>query len=108
MTEELMREIIGGQRETNRWLRMLAWPALSEALKKTLRTAEEMRVYRESDGRVSRDVGAAAGVSHTTVHKYWRRWARAGLVEPTGVEGRYRHLADPADVGLEIQGRERA
>jgi hypothetical protein len=108
MGEELIREIIAAQRETNRWLRMLAWPALSEALRAALRTSEEMRVYRESDGRGLRDVGAAAGVSHTTVHNYWRRWARAGLVEPTGVEGRYRHLVDPADVGVQIQEREGA
>jgi len=88
-------------------LRMLAWPALSDALRNALRTAEEVRVYRESDGRASRDVAAAAGVSHTTVHNYWRRWARAGLVEAAGAEGRYRHLVDPDDVGIEIQERGR-
>jgi hypothetical protein len=108
MGEELIREIIAAQRETNRWLRVLAWPVLAEVLRKTLRTPEEMRVYRESDGRTSRDVGAASGVSHTTVHNYWRRWAPAGIVEPAGVEGRYRHLVDLADVGIEVEERDRA
>jgi len=105
MGDELMREMIAGQEETNRWLRVLAWPVLAEALRNALGTPEEMRVYQESDGRTSRDVGAASGVSHTTVHNYWRRWARAGLVERAGVEGRYRHLVELGDVGIEIEER---
>lgn len=104
MTEELLQELIESQRETNRWLRVLALPVLTEALRNSLRNARERRVYQESDGRTSREVGESADVSHVTVIGYWGRWARVGIVEEVpDAEGRYRRLVDLGDVGIEVE-----
>jgi hypothetical protein len=104
MTEELLQDLIQCQRETNRWLRVLALPVLGEALRSALRTVRERRIYQESDGRTSRDVGAASDVTHPTVLAYWARWVRAGLVdEVPGAEGRYRRLVDLSDVGISME-----
>lgn len=104
MTEELLQELIESQRETNRWLRVLALPALTEALSNSLRNERERRVYQESDGRTSREVGNSVGTSHVTVIGYWGRWATAGIVEQVpGAEGRYRRLVNLSDVGIEVE-----
>ena len=103
MSEELLQELIAEQRDTNRWLRVLALPVLTEALRNSLRNAGERRVYQESDGRTSREVGRSAGVGHVTVIRYWGRWARVGIVEEVpDAQGRYKRLVDLDDVGIEL------
>ena len=99
MTDELLTELIDLQREANRWLRVMALPAVSEALSGALTTPEARRVYQASDGRTSREVGADAGVSHPTVLRYWNRWARGALVEQVAL-GRYRRVVSLDEVGL--------
>ncbi len=102
MTEELLQELIQRQRETNRWLKVMALPVLAQALNDALRTPEERRVYRASDGGTSREVGKNSGVSHPTVLRHWNRWAAGGLVEQVA-PGRYARLVDLADVGIEVE-----
>jgi len=100
MTEKLLQALIEGQRETNRWLKAIALPALVGSLRKILVTERERRVYQESTGGTSREVGKAAEVSHQTVLTYWTRWAKAGLVEQIAT-GRYCRLVDLNDVALD-------
>ena len=95
--EDLLRAV----GETNRWLRIMALPILREKLTEELDKPELRRIYQESDGRPIRDVGKAAGVSHTTVQRHWQVWAAQALMEPTAVGGRYRKIIDLREVGLE-------
>jgi len=88
--------------ETNRWLKVIALPALAQALENALQTPEEKRVYEASDGRTSREVGQDAGMSHVTVLRHWKRWAGAGLVEQVAA-GRYARLVSLGDVGIETE-----
>ncbi len=94
-------ELLEAARETNRWLRILALPALRERLAAELTKPGLRRVYQESDGRQIREVAASAKVALGTVHRYWQAWAAQGLVEPTQVAGRFRKIVDLRDVGLE-------
>ena len=96
--EEDLLKAVG---ETNRWLRIMALPVLREKLEAELDKPELRRIYQQSDGRPIRDVGKAAGVSHTTVQRHWQAWAAQALMEPTGVSGRYRKIIDLKEVGLE-------
>ena len=102
MTEQLLEQLIACQRETNRWLKVMALPALAQALTGALKTPEEKRLYQASDGRTCRDVGKEAGVSHPTVLRHWNRWAAGGLVEQVA-PGRYARLVDLDDVGIEVE-----
>ena len=96
-------ELLKAVRESNKWLRILALPALKTGLEAALKKPEERRVYQASDGRTIREVHEAAGVSYGTVVNYWRRWAKTGLVQETNVSGRYERLVDLADVGVEVE-----
>lgn len=94
-------KLLEAMSETNRWLRIMALPVLRVKLEAEVNKPELRRIYQESDGRPIREVGKAAGVSHTTVQRYWQAWAAQALMEPTEVSGRYRKIIDLKEVGLE-------
>lgn len=94
-------ELLEAARETNRWLRILALPALRDKLAAELTKPGLKRVYQESDGRQIREVATSAKVGSSTVHRNWQAWAAQGLLEPTEVPGRFRKIVDLRDVGLE-------
>jgi hypothetical protein len=95
--DDLLKEV----RESKRWLRFLAIGSLRELLATELSGSALRRIYQESDGRQIREVAASSKAGFGTVQKYWQSWARKGLVEPTGVQGRYRRLIDLRDIGME-------
>jgi hypothetical protein len=94
-------EMLRTARQTNRWLRILALPALREALSTELSKPEFKRLYEASDGRSIREVAASAKVGVGTVHRYWQTWAAQGLLEPTESPGRFRRVVSLAEIGLE-------
>jgi predicted Zn-dependent protease len=96
-------DLIVAVQETNKWLKILARPALKAGLEASLQKPEERRVYQASDGRSIREVNESAGVSYGTVVNYWSRWARAGLVQETNVKGRYERLVDLGDIGIQVE-----
>ena len=95
--EEMLNEL----KVMNRWLRILAIPTLREKLVAEVGSAEMKRVYQASDGSSIREVAKAAGVGKTTVQRQWQAWAAHGLVEPSGVEGRFQKIVDLKEVGVE-------
>lgn len=95
--QDVVREL----ETANKWLRILAAPALRGALVDELRKPELARIYQESDGRDIRQVCTAAGVGFGTVQRYWQDWAGKGLMEPADRKGRYRKIVDLKEVGLE-------
>ena len=94
-------DMLAQAQETNRWLRVLALPALREKLRAELDKPELRRLYQESDGRSTRDVASALEVGHATVQRHWQQWAAEGLLEPAGVSGRFRRIIDLREVGME-------
>ena len=94
-------EMLAQAKETNRWLRILALPALREKLIAELNKPELKRLYQASDGRSMRDAASAAKVGLGTVQRHWQQWAAQGLLEPTGVSGRFQKMIDLKEVGLE-------
>ena len=99
----VLKDLLAATREGNKWLKVLALPALKVSLQGALKKPEERRVYQVSDGRTVREVHEAAGVSFGTVVNYWKRWAKAGLVQETSVDGRYERLIDLTDIGIEVE-----
>lgn len=85
----------------NKWLRVLAVPALRAALVDELTKPELARIYEESDGRDIRHVASSAGVGFGTVQRYWQDWSSKGLMESADRKGRFRKIIDLRDVGLE-------
>ena len=99
-------EVLDAIRESNKWLRVLAQPVLSEALRIALKKPEERRVYQASDGRQVREVSQSSGVSFGTVVNYWKRWAKLGLVQETEVSGRFERLVDLRDLGMDVEAHD--
>jgi len=95
-------EMLEATKETNRWLRILALPALRERLSKELSKSEFKHIYEASDGRSIREVAASAKVSVGSVHRYWQVWAAQGLLEPTDSPGRFRRIVSLGEIGLEV------
>jgi len=94
--EEMLAEV----KQSNRWLRILAFPSLRERLEAELGKPNLKRIYDASDGRQIREVASAAKVSFGTVQRYWQAWAAKGLLEPTDVSGRFRKIVELKDIGL--------
>ena len=66
-------------------------------------------IYHYSDGRSSREIAQKVSVSHVTVLRYWRKWAKVGIVEPIRVGGgtRYRKMFELEDFGIEVPEMEK-
>ena len=99
---DIEQQIVDRLGETNRWLRILARPALLDALAEGIRTREDYVLFQETDGEAIRDVAARAKVSFARVRGRWALWAQLGLVEETDVAGRFRKVVDLREVGFEI------
>ena len=95
---ELLREIL-------KWIRFSGIRQVRTVLMDILNTEQKRLIYNLSDGeRGSIDIGKYAGVSHSTVTRYWDSWKRLGIVEPVPVRGglRYRKLFELEDFGFSI------
>jgi hypothetical protein len=78
---------------------------VKNVLKDTLDTDQKLLVYHLSDGNKGVvEIGKKAGVSATTVYRYWSAWARIGIVESIKVRGgeRSRKVFDLEDFGIGI------
>lgn len=104
MTENVTTEerILVELEGIHRWMRILAEPALRERLRTHLKDKNDCAVYQASTGGSVREVEQATNVSKSAVASAWSRWAAAGLMEPTDVQGRYRRLIDLKTLGFEL------
>jgi hypothetical protein len=103
MQSDELRQLLEAVNESNKWLRIIALPTVRSSLETALNTSDARKVYQASDGRQIRDVAKAAGVGYGTVHRYWSKWAKSGLVQETAVRGRFERLIDLEDVGIEVE-----
>jgi len=94
---ELLEEIL-------RWTRFQGWRNVKDVLADVLTDDLSKLIYHYSDGRSSRQIAQKVSVSHVTVLRYWRKWAKVGIVEPIKVSGgtRYRKVFELEDFGIEV------
>ncbi len=102
MSEQTLEEIASTLKELLKWSRFAGMQQLRSVLTQNLKTNSELLTYESSDGtRGAREVAKIAGVSHTTVVSYWKKWAKVGIVEPSpNFEGRYQRICSLEEVGL--------
>jgi hypothetical protein len=101
---DLLERIHGTLEELLKWTRFEGMLKIKEVLLDVLRTDGEKLAYHYSDGRSSREVAKLAGLSHTTIVDYWKKWATLGLMESINVRGgtRYKRVFSLSDFGIEI------
>lgn len=105
MNEGSLEEIASILREILKWTRFSGSKEVKNVLKDALDTEQKILVYHLSNGlQGSSEIGGKAGISHSTVFRYWKDWARQGLVEPIKVRGgeRYKKVFDLEDFGFTI------
>jgi hypothetical protein len=102
-TNEKLDRIASLLEEQLKWQRIDGMGKVEALLKELMKRDVEKLVYENSDGRGSREVGEASGVSHMTVFNYWNKWAKYGLVEEVRSKGgtRYRKSFSLSDFGIE-------
>ena len=102
MSEQTFREIASTLKELLKWTRFAGMQQLRNVLTLNLETDIELMTYEASDGsRGARGAAKMAGISHTTVLSYWKKWAKVGIVEPSpNYEGRYQRICSLEEVGL--------
>ena len=87
------------------WLRITGAEKARNTLESALDTSEKRLVYQLSDGRTTREINAASGVSIATISNYWKRWFRIGLMKKVIVKGggeRHFRAFDLEDLGVEV------
>ncbi|WXG39840.1 MAG: hypothetical protein WED07_03280 [Candidatus Freyarchaeum deiterrae] len=97
-TIEILEEIL-------KWTRVTSFSQVKKLLLEILPSYEEKVTYHHSDGRGSQEVAKFAGISHVTVTKWWKIWAKAGIAEMMSVKGgeRARRIFSLEDFGIEVQ-----
>jgi len=104
MHEDVEKKIVGLLEEILRWIRFQGWRNVKDVLVDVLTDDLSRLIYHYSDGRSSREIAQKVSVSHMTVVRYWRKWAKVGIVEPMQVGGgtRYRKMFNLEDFGIEV------
>jgi len=88
-----------------KWTRFAGMQQLRTIMTQNLETDTEMLVYELSDGeRTTREIARLAGVgSNATIAKYWKKWTKIGIVEPSEKRrGRYQRICSLEAVGLTV------
>lgn len=101
--EDLLQELIAVGREQLRWQQAATLGPVRDALVATLTSTEMRSVYEMCDGEHTfREIGAATGVSHTTVGNWTKRWREAALVHETPT-GRMMQLVSLQAIGMPVE-----
>jgi DNA-binding transcriptional MocR family regulator len=103
-TDEKLDRIASLLEDILKWERIDGMGKAETLMKELMKRDVEKLVYENSDGRTSREIADASGVSHGTVVNYWNKWAKYGLVEEVKSRGgtRYRKIFSLSDFGIEI------
>ena len=103
-TDEKNDRIIQLLEEILKWTRIEGMQKTKTIFDEFVKTDVEKLVYENSNGQTSREVGAIAQTSHTTVVSYWRKWSKFGIVEEVVSRGgtRYKRIFSLTDFGIEV------
>jgi hypothetical protein len=88
-----------------KWTRFAGVQQLKNILSQNLENDTTTLIYEFSDGeRGTREIAGIVGVrSHATIARYWEKWSKLGIVEPSPTyQGRYRRICSLEEVGLTI------
>lgn len=89
--------------EILKWTRFEGLQRLKEVLTATLASDEDKRVYQFSDGRSSREVASASGLTFSQVVSRWRIWNTSGIVVPSKkYQGRFERIVSLEDLGIAV------
>jgi len=104
MHESIEEKIVKLLEEILRWTRFQGWRNVKDVLTDVLTDDLSKLIYHYSDGRSSGQIAQKVSVSHATVLRYWRKWAKVGIVEPIKVGSgiRYRKMFNLEDFGIEV------
>lgn len=105
MSDDPLEEIASILREILKWTKFAGLKEVKNVLEAALDTDQKLLVYHLSDGDKGMvEIGKKAGVSKTTVSRYWSTWARLGIVESIKVRGgeRSKKVFDLEDFGITI------
>lgn len=103
--DSALREIASTLSELLKWTRFAGMQQLKNVVTQNLKSDPEMLVYELSDGnRGTREVAQLAGLgSNATVARFWQKWSRIGLVEPSKrFPGRFQHICSLEELGLTV------
>jgi len=95
---QLLREIL-------KWIRFSGMKEVKNVIGTTLDTEQKKWIYQLSDGQNSSyQISGKVGVSDDTVRRYWKMWAKVGIVErlKAGKGDRHRRAFDLEELGIEI------
>jgi hypothetical protein len=88
-----------------KWTRFAGVQQLKNILSQNLQNDTAALIYEFSDGsRGTREIARLVGIrSHVTIARYWEKWSRLGIVEPSPpYQGRYRRICSLEEVGLTV------
>lgn len=89
--------------EILKWTRFEGIQRLKQVLTTTLVSDEDKIVYQSSDGRSSRDVAGASGVTFWKVVSHWNTWNTLGIVVPSKkYQGRFERIVSLEDLGIVV------
>jgi response regulator of citrate/malate metabolism len=109
MNEEQLTKIIQLLEETLKWTKFEGIQKVKSTLETLLTNDVEKVIYQNSDGRTSREIAVSVGSSHSTITRYWKRWATYGIVEEVKSQGgsRYKRVFSLPDFGIDIPDLEK-
>ena len=105
MSEESLKEIASILKEILKWTKFAGSNEVKKVLTDALDSDQKILLYHLSDGNKGTvAIGQEVGVSNATVAKYWKAWARMGIVETIRVQGgeRSKKVFDLEDFGINV------
>lgn len=105
LNDSTLKEIASTLQEMLKWTRFAGMQQLKNIVTQNLKSDPEMLVYELSDGnRGTREIAQLAGIgSNATVARFWQKWSKIGLVEPSKkFPGRFQHISSLEELGLTV------
>lgn len=94
--------LIDINRESQQWLKILAWDSARDVVETSLDDAAEYHLYEELDGGTSiGKVLEEVPVPQRTAYRRLDEWQQVGIVSKVG-RGKYRKIAGLEDLGIEL------
>lgn len=105
MNDELSAKLdalIEVNKQSQRWLKILAWDSAREIVETSLNEAAEYHLYEELDGETPiGDVVDSVPIPRRSVYNRLDEWQQLGIVSKEG-RGKYQNLAPLGDLGMEL------
>jgi hypothetical protein len=105
MTDKKEDEQIRLLGEILKWTKFAGMKGIKEVLTSALETDGKKIAYQLSDGSIGIvEIGKAAGISSTSISRYWKSWSKLGLGDFVAVRGgsRFKRAFDLEDVGIDV------